>query len=293
VFLVHFISLVVLVNALYDVKRKEEIIFGHHYESGMFICANILQIVYIMSAFANRNVLQLRFVMANFVFSFLAVFLPSFVSAIIRKATGELPYVIAIGVELTVVSLVVLYLLRKVEGEIGWELYKILGAGKEIQQMWRNYQIFMVHIKAICVYIPTVFECLSVTGDAFDDDIQNRFIDVTMSTVAFIGMIICMPLAYIACKGEKRWLINIVLVFYILHAAMCILEVVVADTWSTGVYFAILFLWTLILLYYGFKARLNFGKGLTSYYDRMGGKDALKTVRNVDLEDDPRFEQKA
>jgi len=132
---------------------------------------------------------------------------------------------------------------------------------------------------------------LTVIGEVVSGGILYATTDIAASAVAFIGMIICMQLAYMACRLESKWLMSLVLTFYVLHLTLCILELTVAGLmppfiiWSREVYYAILLLWTLVLLYYCVRARLNFGKGLKPYFDQMYGKAVLDKPRYVDLED--------
>jgi len=281
----HYVISVVLLNNL----------FGHtgYYNDGLTTIAVLCQIIYMMNAFASRNVLQLRFVLVNLAFSIIVEFIPILMFLIINSMSGGAEVeVVLLGIELVAAVIVIPLLLRKTEQQIGWQQYRILGASDQLQRMWRNYQMFIVHIKGICVNIPTMFTGIQLAARLIDHatnrpiDDRNSSINVAESAVALIGMLLCIPMALVACRKEKRWLINIVLVYYIAHSVMCIVMLISFDNWATEAYFAVLLLWTLLLLYYGVNCARNFGKGLLPYFDQINNGNVVEKPRDVDLEQD-------
>jgi len=274
VLLLHFTASVALLQTVFNgnVDSQSRIALAD-YDVATSIVAAVLQIFFVMHAFATHNLLQLQFIMVNLGLSFVTVFIPFLVVAISSHATKALPYAIGFGCELVVVIVVIIYLLHKVGQEIGSE---ILSASSQIKQMWRNYQFFMVHVRAIGIYIPTLYSDFLTMGSLIYYGGWAYSFPISILVLACVGIVVCMILAYRACRWEKRWLMHVVLGFYVLVMAMCIVGLMPPFiTCSRESFFATLLLWTLIILYHGIRARLNFGKGLLPYFDQMSDKAAL------------------
>jgi len=255
----------------------------------LIIFSSLISLIYNVDALRSRNMLQIKF---NWISMVLMMVLLSFLVAILFLAGnifGSAYYVLAILAEVLVVALVYAILERKIEREIGWDVYKIVGASVEAQAMWKTYQKYLVALKAFCVNFPYPYLTMLLHA-TFDGTLPWTYCVILSSgLVAYVGMIACIPASLYACRTESRRIMNSILVFYLLSLVALIAQAFILGFLTFLFLGAIFVVWLCFLLYYVAQVRGNFGKGMIQYYENAD--NALKRTgtirsRHLNLEDD-------
>jgi len=246
--------------------------------------ASLLWIVYNIDALRSRNMLQIHFNLLsigyglfNFVVRIVNVISNPYYDSKVRI------FAVVTGVELVVVVVAYYFLARRVEKQIGWDIYKIVGANAKTQAMWKLFQSYMVLTKVTCINLVQFYLVSLYDGQLWWYDVGG----VILALVIVVGVVVCMPMSMRACKTESGWRMNLILLFYSLVAV-----VIMADSWyfdqnhASSILFVV---WLCVTLFFGIRVRLNFGKGLIQYYEKsIIPLHYAGTIRkrNLNLEED-------
>jgi len=260
------------------------------------VASGIFFLAYNMDALQSRNMLQLEFnyltLYLNLFFSLLSVAFVMLLNSHPLKII--IPQVIFLGE--SVVSLIVTFVFfRIIRPQIGWDTYKIVGASTDALQMWKTWQKYLVYLKWFCMTLP--FNYLDITIMATALNAKGNYLWLIVSLFYGVGIIICAGffaciwISHYACRVESKALMNAVICFYLLAAAIMITQVIyLRMDWAVLMGWGMLVSWILLLIYQGLEVKSNFGKGMKVHFQNE--VQALKKtkgtirIRNQQLDDD-------
>ncbi|KAK4058844.1 hypothetical protein OIO90_000290 [Microbotryomycetes sp. JL221] len=195
----------------------------------LFILAVIFELLIALDALQEKNILTL--VMLLFMQLAMVVYsslLPSQLVTAVRGSNADVPFVrdharafsTVIPAVIAGFTIVMMWMIWRLYGEFGWNLYKSLGADLKIKRMYAQYQAFVCLLKFDCfVFVAFCVQFLVlVTG--------TPTAEFAITIAALPVILVVLALGAIFVRREIRWGTYIFMVFQLAGMAYFLYKLV-------------------------------------------------------------------
>jgi len=207
------------------------------------------------------------------IFAFMAVTLLIFFYSIILVSQNSDWYFVLYMVVTTICSILYTFLVYKIYLEIGWYIYKRIGANQDMRDMYRSAQLFLAMIK-----FDMLFSLLLVVLAGLYYLVPNNY-EFYLTLFAFLLTFIWAYLGWVAVKGENEVYMNVYMCLAVVEPVFIIYKLVrLSETIQTlpVSLFVVATVAEIVVRTYlmvtAVVARRNFGKGLLNEVFQVSSK---------------------
>jgi len=220
------------------------------------------------------------------IFAFMAVTLLIFFYSIILVSSNPDWHFVLYMVVTTICSIAYIFLVYKIYLEIGWYIYKRIGANQEMRDMYRSAQLFLAMIK-----FDLLFSLLLVVLAGLYYLAPNNY-EFYLTLFAFILTFVWAYLGWVAVKGENEVYMNVYMCLAVVEPVFIIYKLVRLSQTVQKLPVSLFVVATVAeiiirtyLMVTAVIARRNFGKGLLNEVFQVSSKKSrpLQAASHADL----------